>query len=219
MRHVVVMVATSYPQISGRRHRQLHGADRQGRGRARARGPSRRAVASGHHARKSRRRRLLPFLSLRARAVAERVRIRLGVAGGHRRAERRLGRGAARARRRRVQGVARGREEARHRDARPLGRARRRDGEHGPRLAAARRQRARIGRLSGRAASDGAARGPSRVPRRGARHGLQRRSPRAIDCARRGCRAHGDRAVRRGQRAVRAVIRGARGDAPRPRPR
>ena len=69
------MVASSYPRFDGRFGRQLHGADRPGHRRARARGASGRAVASEMEPAEDRSRRSLPSLPLRADAGAEHVRL------------------------------------------------------------------------------------------------------------------------------------------------
>ena len=77
VRHVVVMVTTSYPAVSGRQRRHVHGADRQ---RASRRAATRstssrrgiRAITRGTR----RGRRPLPLLQVRAAACAERLRLR-----------------------------------------------------------------------------------------------------------------------------------------------
>ena len=101
------MVTTSYPEISGRQRRHLHGADcRVGRG-TRARGPCRRALAPARGARAGRTRRPFSFLQIRAVAGAECFRLRGGAARGRDAARRGTGGGAAGARGRMVRGAAR----------------------------------------------------------------------------------------------------------------
>ena len=79
------MVTTSYPAVSGRQRRHLHGADRRVGRRARARGPRRRALAPARRARAGRTRRPFSFLPVRAGSVAERFRLRGGAARGRQR--------------------------------------------------------------------------------------------------------------------------------------
>ena len=163
------MVTTSYPAVSGRQRRHLHGADRRVGGGARPRGPRRRALAPARHARAARNAASAFISTVRAVPVAERVRLRGGAARGRARcAARRTGGGAAGARRRLVRGVARRAQVPRDGHARPLGGARRSHRRGGGASAAAGRQPARIRRLRRRDVRAGATRGAAGLRRAGA---------------------------------------------------
>ena len=93
MRHVVVMVTTSYPRFEGDHVGTFMEPIAKGIAARGPRRPLRRAVASAPGARTRRGRRVVPLLQVRAGACAERVRLRSRHAGGRRAAARRGRRG------------------------------------------------------------------------------------------------------------------------------
>ena len=147
MRHVVVMVTTSYPRFPGDGVGQLHRTHRQRRRRARTRSASRRALASGAESSEGRRRRPLPLLPLRAGRAAQRLRLRQRASRGHAAPPCGVDDGAARDGQRRLENASRGAETRRDCPARALGHPGRRDRRAGVRGSAAGREHPRVGHV------------------------------------------------------------------------